>query len=94
MALDWRPKKVSKETAPSPKHVHRLEEGDQGLTDGLHTKVRLTVVEPNLGYLPREEDYQSMPATKGHATNAASQMQRERHRLPVPDISPYNLVHG
>src|SRR5271156_6680027 len=47
MALDWRPKKVSKETTPSPKHVHPLEEGDQGLTDGLHTKVGLTVVATN-----------------------------------------------
>ena len=72
VALDWRSKKVTKETAPSPKHVHRPEEGYQGLTDGLHTKVGLTVVEPNLGHLSREEDYEIMPATKGHATNAAS----------------------
>lgn len=72
VALGWRSKKVSKETAPSPKHVHRREEGDQGLTDELHTKVGLTVVEPNFEHLPREEDYQTMPATKGHVTNAAS----------------------
>jgi hypothetical protein len=51
---------------------HRLEEGDQGLTGALHAKVGLTV-KPNLGHLPREEDYQIMPATKGHVTNAASQ---------------------
>ena len=72
VALDWRSKKVSKKTAPSPKHVHQREEGDQGLTDGLHTKVGLTDVEPNVGHLPREEDRQTMPATKGYATNAAS----------------------
>jgi len=69
---------------------HQLEERDQGLTDGLHVKIGLTVIDLNLGHLLCEEDYQIMPATKGHVTNAASQNATRASSAANADISPYN----